>query len=386
VLHLLQLWRPHIIEAPALVPAVVRMLLPLVQQLQSCGPQLLEAAAAAAAGSAYQQDCASMLQTTFLGVQHTASELLFELDPVDNGITVNLSLPDDVTQQVQQGLDDPAVVELLLQDLISSTAALQQYHAANRQQQQQQQQQQRHTLAGHSSSSKSTSSSSAAGSSEIPNLELLPQHAQQQPVHSIKQQLRADLLAIPAYHRSMLHLLAGGQAYLDAGRAAVTGWNMSEEEHLVWCRSHAGGCCYALYRYLLRSVGKPAEQQQDALLSAAGVQLVLELQLVAAAETQRWQQQQQQVPGKEDLAKLTAVQLSSSTQLLHMLIRAVAQASGSCLPPEVLQQAGLQLLQALAAPLQQLQLSGAGRLVRYAATLSWVGVRGQMGWCERAHG
>jgi hypothetical protein len=39
---------------------------------------------------------------------------------------------------------------------------------------------------------------------------------------------------------------------------------------------------------------------------------------------------------------------------------ALAQASGSCLPPDVLQQAGLQLLQALAAPLQQLQLSSEG--------------------------
>jgi hypothetical protein len=54
LVHLLQLWQENIMEVPALVPAVVRTLLPLVQQVQSCGPQLLDAAAAAAAGSSYQ--------------------------------------------------------------------------------------------------------------------------------------------------------------------------------------------------------------------------------------------------------------------------------------------------------------------------------------------
>jgi hypothetical protein len=49
--------------------------------------------------------------------------------------------------------------------------------------------------------------------------------------------------------------------------------------------------------------------------------------------------------------------LMRNNYLLQVHIRAVLQCTGSSsLQPEVLQQAGLQLLQALAAPLQQLQL------------------------------
>jgi hypothetical protein len=49
--------------------------------------------------------------------------------------------------------------------------------------------------------------------------------------------------------------------------------------------------------------------------------------------------------------------LVRNNDLLQVIIRAVLQCTGSSsLQPEVLQQAGLQLLQALAAPLQQLQL------------------------------
>jgi hypothetical protein len=109
VLHLLQLWQCKITATPALVPAVVRTLLPLVQQLQSCGPQLLEAAAAAAArGLAYQQGGALALQTTFLGVQQTAAALLFKLDSAQEEIMRpvldNPPLEADVAQQVQNAL------------------------------------------------------------------------------------------------------------------------------------------------------------------------------------------------------------------------------------------------------------------------------------------
>jgi hypothetical protein len=177
----------------------------------------------------------------------------------------------------------------------------------------------------------------------------------------------------------LVHLLPDGQAYLDAGEVIEAGHNISEHVHLASYRVHAQDCYYAVYRYLLRTVGKPAEEQHQAmLLSAAGVRLVLELQLLAAADYQRWQQQQQ-VPGQINVEKSTVALLSSSNRLLHTLIRAVAQASGSCLPPEVLQQAGLQLLQALTAPLQQLQLSGTGYLVQYAAMVSSTEVRGHMG-------
>jgi hypothetical protein len=103
------------------------------------------------------------------------------------------------------------------------------------------------------------------------------------------------------------------------------------------------------------------------VLSAAAVRLVLQLQLLAASfvqrqrvskqQLQRQQQQppQQQLQGVEDLEE-AELWLMRTNFLLQLQIRTVVQCTGSCLPPEVLQQAGLQLLQALAAPLQQLQL------------------------------
>jgi hypothetical protein len=387
VLHLLQLWLQNITATPSLVLAVVRTLLPLVQQLQSCGPQLIEAAAAAAAGSAYQQNCACMLQTTFLEVQQTVAVMLFTLDPMDNDIVSQLQLEGDVAQQVQGLLNEPAVVELLLQNLTASTAVMHKYHVAYRQKEQQQQevqqpkkqqetqqlQQQRHAPAGYSSSS-----SSAAGSR-------LKLQQQQQPAQSTKQQLHADLPPIPAFHTDMLHLLPGGQAYMAGITAALASSNMSKSKQLGLCRTLARSSCYALYRYLLCSFGKPAaEQQKDALLSVAGVRLLIEVQLLAAAHHQRWQQQQQQqqqqpTAGQGDSLSITATLLSCSTRLLYTLIRAVAQASGSCLPPEILQQPGLQLLQALAAPLQQLQLSRDEVFLQYATMLSAAGARGYMG-------
>jgi hypothetical protein len=39
-----------------------------------------------------------------------------------------------------------------------------------------------------------------------------------------KQQHRADLMSIPAFHEDMLQLLPGGQAYLDAAAEEAAGW------------------------------------------------------------------------------------------------------------------------------------------------------------------
>jgi hypothetical protein len=100
------------------------------------------------------------------------------------------------------------------------------------------------------------------------------------------------------------------------------------------------------------------QQQQGPVLSAAAVRLVLELQLLVAAEYQRRQRQQNQAP-----TSLLPMLMVHSVMVLHTLIRAVAHARCRCLPPEVLQQAGLQLLQALAAPLQQLQLAAGNSLL-----------------------
>jgi hypothetical protein len=120
------------------------------------------------------------------------------------------------------------------------------------------------------------------------------------------------------------------------------------------------------------------------------MRLVLELQLLAAADLQRQQQQQQGQIHVEDQTDGYKIRLADShedacrllldsTKLLHMQIRANLHASGSsCLPPEVLQQAGLQLLQALAAPVQQLQLGMFGEELSEVAMMPSVGLSDQL--------
>jgi hypothetical protein len=103
------------------------------------------------------------------------------------------------------------------------------------------------------------------------------------------------------------------------------------------------------------------------------VRLALELALLASAAVQRQreqhrQQQQQQRQQQQQQRQLafTPEGLNMDNfalhtwELLRLQIKALVATSRSCLPPEVLQQAGLQLLQALAAPLQQWQLSRTG--------------------------
>jgi hypothetical protein len=79
------------------------------------------------------------------------------------------------------------------------------------------------------------------------------------------------------------------------------------------------------------------------------VRLVLELQLLAAGEVQRQRRRRQQ---DVQLAHDAAEVLMMCNQLLLAQVRCAVTARSSWLLPEVLQQAGLQLLQALAAPMQ----------------------------------
>jgi hypothetical protein len=191
------------------------------------------------------------------------------------------------------------------------------------------------------------------------------------------------MLAIPAFHKhqDMLQLLPGGQAFVDVAAALysddVAGSQATESQKV---QEHGWRCCSALICIILLSCFQPAGQQRSPVLSAAAVRLVLELQLLAAAEHQRSHQQQQKREDEAAVGKPTAavVLLVASVRLLHTLIRAVAQASGSCLPPEVLQQAGLQLLQALAAPLQQVQLCDEKHLLGYAKEESRSCLEGSM--------
>uniref|UniRef100_A0A383VLP9 Uncharacterized protein n=1 Tax=Tetradesmus obliquus TaxID=3088 RepID=A0A383VLP9_TETOB len=95
------------------------------------------------------------------------------------------------------------------------------------------------------------------------------------------------------------------------------------------------------------------QQQQQAcnavLLSAAAVRLVLELQLLAADAVQ---QQQQSAATTETHTLLLRCDVLLAAQIRHSM----CCTDEGCLP-EVLKEAGLQLLQALAAPVQLQQLS-----------------------------
>jgi hypothetical protein len=162
----------------------------------------------------------------------------------------------------------------------------------------------------------------------------------------------------------MLQLLPGGQAYLDAAPAWAA-WKQQQTGTSTQLQISLHQV-HTLQESLIASLGYALNVQHDGqavdatapVLSAAAVRLVLQLQLLTASFVQRLratkqQQQQQEVEVLEGVDEM----LVQNNYLLQMQIRAVLQCTGSSsLQPEVLQQAGLQLLQALAAPLQQLQL------------------------------
>jgi hypothetical protein len=339
-----------------IIPAV----LPLLQQLQRCGQLLPTATVAPPAYSSSSSSSNGSRDTgndlnphqEFIHVQHDIGGFLAEL--VTYVDAQQLATGVDVQMPACELLRDPAVSELLLQQLAGFTELLYKEHVAYRQQQRQQQQE------------------SAADSSSSSSRQL-----QQHSARGAKQQHRADLLPIPAFHRrtDMLQVLPGGQAYLDAAAAFAAPdqhQNGTNAQLLAKCLHQV----HALQMSIIASLSHTLNAQHaglavDAtapLLSAAAVRLVLQLQLLAASFVQRQraskqqqlQRQQQQPPeqqlqGAEDLEE-AEIWLMRTNFLLQLQIRTVVQCTGSCLPPEVLQQAGLQLLQALAAPLQQLQL------------------------------
>jgi hypothetical protein len=226
---------------------------------------------------------------------------------------------------------------MLLQLLAANTMLLHQQHAENLQQQQQLHPQ--------------VNSSSSSGSSQNQQQrEQQQQQQRQQPGQSCKQH-RADLLLIPAFHQhqDMLQLLPGGQTYLDAAAARAV---------LEAARGLPNVCCLftakqagALKAVCMSLTASEQSTTDVPVLSAAALRLVLELQLLAAGAVQRQQGSSRQQPaGPYDML------LRHSNALLHAQIRAIVQDGSNSVLAQLLQQHGLQLLQALAAPLQQLQL------------------------------
>jgi hypothetical protein len=331
--------------AAAAVSTVGRAALPLLQQLQRCGPLLPNAAATMTreiASMHHQHQIVQVMASKFLSVLSASyAELVERLD-------LQHELAADVFKtcrlQVDCLLSDPAAVELLLQLLAVQTMLLHQQRTKYQQRTQQ--------LQRPSGQSSSSSSSSSSRSSR-------PQ---------CKGQLRADLLFIPAFHRhqDMLRLLpAGGQAYLDAAaalhRMAAADTATAAAETLVGCTSEAVFYVNGLSVVVSCAAEHQTLSSDSPVLSAAAVRLVLELQLLASWAVQQEQQQQQQQQQQQPQSSRSSTVLLRINELLHIQLKSLLCASGGCLPPwvsELLQQHGLQLLQALAAPVQQLLLSG----------------------------
>jgi hypothetical protein len=159
----------------------------------------------------------------------------------------------------------------------------------------------------------------------------------------------------------MLTSLPGGQAYLD-GTVAVAAEQFPGVRRQRFCWVQARKNLTALCSGVEDSfcAGSQTLGRDAHVLSAAAVRLVLELQLLAAGAVQRLRDHPESVADADWQCEWVTSVLYFSNILLQHQVRALLQAGSSCLPPEVLQQAGLTLLQALAAPVQQLQLSGTG--------------------------
>jgi hypothetical protein len=237
-------------------------------------------------------------------------------------------------------LADPIVPTVLLQQLASLAMLLHEEHisligaAEQQEQQQQQQQQQQPAMSGQSNSSSQ----------------------QADPGPPSKQRFRADLLDVRAFHLNLQQQLPdlASKAYWDAARSH---WARAHEKWLLCSQRARQLVCAAniLINYSDWIQAGSSQQQselwQDWLISVEVTKIVLELQLLAAAFVQR-QRRQGAVLHSGHAGEL----LVNSNSLLQDLILGFMQRGSPCLPPILLEQCGLQLLQALAAPVQQLLL------------------------------
>jgi hypothetical protein len=376
------------------LPAV-RNALPLLQQLQA-STLLLSATTAAnatdtdmnstasssssAAAAAGQHEvgveCSNKVQQMLVHAQLRAAGLLYKLVLRSNsGRDRGGGLDRAAAEPFNQLMAHPAVTMLLTQLLTAVAAAMHQEHVMQTQQQEPQ------DAAASASDSSSSSSSS--------RFDMAVQQQQQK-------QLRADLLPIPAFHADIAPLLPAGRENLQTAAGAIASVNGTEQDRLHLVRLGATECVTALQHSLVqitrcaaRGNGSATLVSSAPLLSPAGVKLMLQVQLLAAGRVQRQrrllqeqrtrqrrqQQQQQQDDDDDDEGEEEAEEeidpreldkcwqsslLIRSSCVLSMQIKTALHGSRSCLPPEVLQQAGLQLLQALAAPMQQRLLSKFG--------------------------
>jgi hypothetical protein len=394
--QLMRMWDNVVIATPKMQPLAVRNALPLLQQVQS-STRLLSATAgtppppAAAAAAASRSLPSGMriggrsvsmgyvvtkAEPMLVHIQLSATALLYRLGVFNNG---EKGLERSAVAPFKQLLMQPEVAELLLQVLATLTAALHQEHVSEMQQQSAQPQ--TDTPSNTGSSSRDT-----AAAAQDQN-----HHQQQQQQQRQQQQKlqRADLLPIPAFHEDMAAVLPGGQGYLQAAAEGLAALQGSRHDYMHALRDMALEVVttwqFVLIQTVHSIVRRPGSQTLDsveALLSPHGVKLLLQMQLLAAGrvarqsrlrqqqradkkskEKQQTRQQQQQheeeIDPRELNKHLQASLLLRSSSVLAMVIKTAVRGGRSCLPPGVLQQAGLQLLQALAAPMQQRLLSKA---------------------------
>jgi hypothetical protein len=341
------MWYTSIPHAPALVPPVLRVALPLLQQLQRCIPPTPApchgpSTSASSSASGPAAAAASVNSKVLCALHRAKIGWAFLLWSLGNAARQPQGLPADCAGLLDQLLHEPDAATLLLQLLVAGAA--QQHHTYE--------QQQRGHPVGNSSRT-----------------------FKQQQQKQQKQRNALDLSHIPAFHLDMLHLLPGGAAYLDAAAAA----DHSSAQERIEENRHTTRVYLMMLEIMINrsSNGYPgsAPLQSDApVLSAAAVRLALELQLLAAADVLEQQQQRRADPAGEQRA---IERLAQTNMFLAYQITAARRAARSCLPPEVLQQAGVQLLQALAAPLKLLQMSSPGNAFFAAA---WRRDRAVPGW------
>jgi hypothetical protein len=370
---LLGMWETGMHGAAPWLPCVLDVALPVLQQLQRVGEQLAMSSVGASSGTA-----SSTLRQVVVRTQICAHDFLFTAHAL-----ASTAAGAAVSEQVQRLMSAPATAEMMLHHLAANTMLLHQQHKAQDQQDQLQQvvlehgPMQQHRCSGASSPESSSERSSSAAAAATSRSSSVDHAASAQTGFGRQQrQLRyapkADLLAIPAFHQGMLHMLPGADAFCEAAADVARTANLGKDCDWGTHESAQGAARSALILAdnlaSRRITGCQQLSSSSVVLSTAAVQMLLELQLLAAGLVQRQRQQvqrgqQQQDPNLSVWMQRAALSLlKHSAYLLREVIHAVAACrmpagSSSGLPPELLQQHGLLLLHALSAPLEQLQLS-----------------------------
>jgi hypothetical protein len=273
----------------------------------------------------------------------------------------------DVAEQQQQQQQQPA-----LQSSSSSQPAVSSQSASSSSSSQQ-------ANLGQSSSSSSSqqadpgqSSSSSSRQQADPGQSSSSSSQQAEPGRRqpSKQKFCADLLDVPPFHLDMQQHRPdlASETYWDAARAYD--WSSAGEKWLLYSQ-RAGEIVYALdilmrFRYWIHA--RSSQQQgfswRSWLMSTEVHKLALELQLLAAAFVQRQRRQGAVL----DAVGYAGDLLVSSNRLHHDIILACMQHGLSRMPSGLLRQCGLQMLQALAAPVQQLLLQPGDAIGEYLRT------------------